>query len=171
MVFHGLRGIILILSNKIHPNDLFRITRALEFFEKTGEPISTSHKEHEFKDKPFNVKKIFLYSDREQLYSRINQRVDEMINQGLVEEVQGLLGKGYEKGLKSMQSIGYKHITDYLNGSLSWDESIRTMKRDSRRYAKRQFTWFRGDPDVIWIESDKTKEIHRIIDNFLYTYD
>ena len=105
--------------------------------------------------------------DRAVLYDRINRRVDAMIGSGLVEEVRRLLKMGYTENLKSMQSIGYRHMINYISGRLSWEEAVRTLKRDTRRYAKRQMTWFRADPDIRWFETKSLKDIIRFIANFL----
>ena len=99
---------------------------------------------------------------RETLYERINKRVDIMIREGLVDEVKHLLEKGYSKDLKPMKSIGYRHIADYLLNGISWDETILFFKRDTRRYAKRQLTWFRKDQDIKWYDP---KETDRIVDS------
>lgn len=154
-------------AKRLHPNDIFRIVRALEIYEVTGKRISEYQKEHRFSGKPFNALKICLNKDRELLYDRINRRVDAMINEGLVDEVKGLLARGYSADLKSMSSIGYRHITDFLSGKISWDEALRTLKRDTRRYAKRQLTWFRADSDIQWHDPDNLRDIHRLIKNFL----
>ena len=154
-------------AKKIHPNDTHRIIRALEVLEITGKSISKYHREHRFTDKPFKVLKIGLHMDREVLYNRINRRVDTMMAAGLVDEVKGLLGMNYTKDLKSMQSIGYRHVVDFIEGSLSWDETIRTLKRDTRRYAKRQLTWYKADSEIVWIEPDRLSDIRRIIKSFL----
>jgi tRNA dimethylallyltransferase len=154
-------------AQKIHHNDIFRIVRALEIFEKTGKPLSDYNKEHGFKEKKFDALKICLHSDREVLYDRIETRVDEMLSQGFVKEVKDLLEMGYSKDLKSMQSIGYSHMVKYLSRDLNRDEAVRTMKRDSRRYAKRQFTWFRADPEVKWVKPDKLEDMIKMVGEFL----
>ena len=126
-------------AERIHPNDTFRIIRALEVYEATGITISQYSKDHMFEKKRFNVLKICLYMEKETLYERINQRVDTMIKAGLVDEVKNLLGMGYSEKLKSMQSIGYRHTVDFIKDRITWEETVRTLKRNSRRYAKRQF--------------------------------
>jgi tRNA dimethylallyltransferase len=105
--------------------------------------------------------------DRDILYDRINRRVDVMINSGLVNEVKALLEKGYSPNLKSMKSIGYRHIVNFIKGNCPWDEALRTLKRDTRRYAKRQLTWFKADPEVIWKEPEALEDIKRQIKKFL----
>ena len=139
-------------ASRIHPHDLYRTIRALEVFESTGLPISFFREQHRFGEKPFDVLKIGLDLDRERLYRRIDQRVDEMIEKGLLEEVKKLIDMGYGPELKPMGSLGYKHMSQYLSKEIEWDEAIRQMKRDTRNYAKRQWTWFRRDPDVRWYD-------------------
>jgi len=154
-------------AKRIHPNDTYRILRALEVYELTGKMISELQSEHRFTDKPFRVLKIGLHMDREIIYDRINRRVDVMIDTGLFNEVKGLLGMGYSADLKSMQSIGYRHMVDFIEGRSSWGEALRTLKRDTRRYAKRQLTWFKADSAIVWKEPGQLKEIRRTIKKFL----
>jgi tRNA dimethylallyltransferase len=150
-------------NTSIHPNDTFRMIRALEVFEISGKPISEYHRQHGFRDDPFDALIIVLFTEREILYDRINRRVDRMIEQGFAEEVRKLLDMGYSPQLKSMQSIGYRHICDYMAKSVSWEECVRLLKRDTRRYAKRQMTWFRAEPDAIWVRAENWQDsIERI---------
>lgn len=154
-------------AERIHPNDTYRIIRALEIYETTEKAISKYHREHKFADSPFKVLKIGLQINREALYDRINRRVDAMVDAEFVDEVKGLLEKGYSADLKSMQAIGYRHMIDFIEGRISWDEALRTLKRDTRRYAKRQLTWFRADPEIVWVEPEQVKDIHGLIKSFL----
>jgi tRNA dimethylallyltransferase len=154
-------------NTDIHPNDAFRIIRALEIFEISGQPASEHRRQHGFKDNPFDALSIALFTDREILYDRINRRVDMMIEQGLIDEVRMLLGLGYSLHLKSMQSIGYRHILDFMNGRFSYEETVQLFKRDTRRYAKRQITWFKSEPDMIQIRPESWKELIPNIENFL----
>lgn len=154
-------------ADRLHPNDSFRIIRALETVESTGKAISELHQQHGFADDPFNALKIGLQMDRPKLYERIDRRVDLMIAAGLVQEVEKLLAAGYGAELKSMQSIGYRHVVDFLTEKLTWEECVRTLKRDTRRFAKRQFTWFGADPLIQWYETDRLEEITRQVDGFL----
>jgi tRNA dimethylallyltransferase len=147
---------------KIHPHDAFRIVRALEIYETTGQPISACHQEHRQAPPLFDVLKIGLSRQREVLYERINRRVDLMVEEGLVDEVKSLLKRGYSSELKPLQSIGYRHIVDFFEGRLSWDDTLQTLKQDTRRYAKRQLTWFNSDSQVKWTDADHLDEI---IDN------
>jgi tRNA dimethylallyltransferase len=154
-------------AGRLHPNDSYRITRALETIESTGRSISEHQQDHGFTDEPFNTLKIGLQMDRQTLYERIDQRVDLMIEAGLVDEVKKLLAMGYSADLKSMQSIGYRHMVEFLAERLPWDECVRTLKRDTRRFAKRQFTWFGADQQIKRYEPDQLDEIVRLVEGFL----
>ncbi|MFH2219010.1 MAG: tRNA (adenosine(37)-N6)-dimethylallyltransferase MiaA [Pseudomonadota bacterium] len=154
-------------AERLHPNDTYRIVRALEVYELTGKPISAYHSKHGFSEKPFNVLKIGLCLNRDLIYDRINRRVDSMIAAGFLDEVKGLLDMGFTADLKSMQSIGYRHMVGFINGRFSRDEMLRTLKRDTRRYAKRQLTWFRADPEIRWSQPDRLEEIRRAVKKFL----
>jgi len=149
---------------RIHPNDTFRILRALEVFEQTGRTITELHRKHRFADVRYHALKIGLTADREALYRRIDRRVDRMMADGLLEEVRGLLAKGYPPSLKSMQSLGYRHMIDFLQGRCTLEEAVIQLKRDHRRYAKRQLTWFRADKETVWLgpeEEDRAREMIR----------
>ncbi|MGB5746965.1 MAG: tRNA (adenosine(37)-N6)-dimethylallyltransferase MiaA [Desulfobacterales bacterium] len=153
-------------AERLHPNDAYRIVRALETIESTGRSISDHHQDHGFADEPFHALKICLQIERQKLYDRIDQRVDLMIKAGFVDEVQKLLDMGYSADLKSMQSIGYRHIVDVIEGRLAWDEGVRTLKRDTRRYAKRQFTWFGADQEIHWYEPGRLNDMIRLMKGF-----
>jgi tRNA dimethylallyltransferase len=140
---------------RIHPNDAYRILRALEVVESTGRRLSDHHQDHGFLQARYRTLTIGLELPREHLYARIEQRVDAMVAAGLLEEVRGLLERGYDPALKSMQSLGYRHMADYIQGRVAWDEILQLLKRDHRRYAKRQMTWFRADPQVKWLAPDQ----------------
>jgi len=147
---------------KIHPNDLRRTLRALEVFLLRDKKLSDFQREHSFADTPYRFTLIFLVRERVELYHRIEQRVDQMINEGLEKEVRGLYEKGYKTELPSLQGLGYKHFFDYFLGRYTYDETIVNLKRDTRRFAKRQFTWFRREPESIWVDIsglDKPGEI------------
>lgn len=154
-------------AKKIHPNDAFRIIRALEVFLTTGKTISEYHASHKFAERRYRALKIGLLMDREALYERINRRVDLMIGDGFLQEVETLVEKGYSPLLKSMRSLGYRHMLEYIKGEKNWEEALRTLKRDTRRYAKRQLTWFRGDDEIVWIAHDNIDEMNRQIKSFL----
>jgi len=136
----------------LHPNDQVRIIRALEVHRTTGRPISALRGEHRFAGEPYRTVKIGLKVDRGTLYRAIDNRVEQMIAGGLLDEVRSLLEAGYSPELKPMLSIGYRHVVEYLVGSCSLEEAVSHMKRDTRRYAKRQMTWFNRDEEINWIE-------------------
>ena len=154
-------------AGRIHPNDTFRILRALEVYHLTGRPLTAHHADHGFARARFDTLRIGLTLPRPELYARIDRRVDAMLAQGLVAEVRALLAKGIDPRLKSMQSLGYRHMTDYLQGRLEWDEAVRTLKRDHRRYAKRQMTWFGADGLVRWLRPDQFAEAVALVESFL----
>ena len=155
------------MGRRLHPNDTARILRALAVWVTTGKSIAALQKAHRFEDRPFNVLKIGLAIDRPKLYDRINARSHAMIQAGLLEEVRGLLDKGYSENLNSMQSIGYRHMTNYIGGKIAWDEAVRTLKRDTRRYAKRQLTWFNADKEINWAEPSQLDLIARRVEAFV----
>jgi tRNA dimethylallyltransferase len=157
-------------AKKIHPHDTFRIIRALEVFHTTGIPISREQKKHNFSQARYRSLTLGLYMDRDILYDRINHRVDIMITRGLLAEVQGLVKKGYPLDLKSMQSIGYRHMGWVIREELDMDEAVRLLKRDSRRYAKRQFTWFKKEPGIIWIEPSQLNKALVLVKDFLTSH-
>jgi tRNA dimethylallyltransferase len=154
-------------AERIHANDTLRILRALEVFATTGRPLSDYQRRHGFRERRYTALQIGLGIDRRELYQRIDRRVDQMIAAGLLDEVRCLLQKGYSPELKSMQSIGYRHMAAYLDGRLTWEESVRTLKRDTRRYAKRQLTWFKADPEIRWYRPDQRRSIIRAVKAFL----
>lgn len=142
-------------ANTIHANNVKRVIRALEFYKQTGNKISEHNEQERLKESPYEYCYFVLNDDREHLYNRINQRIDQMLEEGLIDEVKGLKDKGYTKDMVSMQGLGYKEILNYLNGECTLEEAIYTLKRDTRHFAKRQLTWFRRERDVIWIQKDE----------------
>jgi tRNA dimethylallyltransferase len=151
----------------IHTNDRFRIIRALETYQTTGRPISALREAHRFARPRLAAFKLGLAMPREALYARINARVDRMVADGLLDEVRVLLERGYTPDLKAMQSIGYRHMVAYLQGETGWEETLRLLKRDTRRYAKRQLTWFRADAQIVWTAPDALAEVLPAITAFL----
>jgi len=137
-------------ASHLHPNDLFRVIRALEVFDSTGVPISFYREQHRFGERPYVTLKIGLEMSRDMLYRRIEERVDQMLEKGFLGEVAGLMEMGYGRELKPMQSLGYKQMVQFLLKEIGWDEAVRRMKRDTRHYARRQWTWFKADPEVHW---------------------
>ncbi len=136
---------------EIHPNNVKRVIRALEFYHESGERISEHNEAERAKESPYNFAYFVLNDERSHLYERIDQRVDFMIEQGLLEEVKSLRDQGYTRDMVSMQGLGYKELLDYLDGTISYEEAIRILKRDTRHFAKRQITWFKRERDVIWV--------------------
>ncbi|THB81506.1 MAG: tRNA (adenosine(37)-N6)-dimethylallyltransferase MiaA [Desulfobacteraceae bacterium] len=154
-------------AQKIHPNDGFRIIRALEVFETSGKPISQHQGAHQFRGSDYDTVKIGLQMDRKKLYQRINTRVDLMMEQGLVQEVERLVDMGYDFDLKPMQSIGYKHAGMVLKQESTLERAVELLKRDTRRYAKRQFTWFSHQENCQWLAPDQLEKACGMIKEFL----
>lgn len=152
---------------KLHPNDLRRIIRALEVYKSTGRPISYYQEESQKIPPRYDFAYIALTMDRNKLYERINHRVDKMMSDGLIEEVEELLSKGYNRNLNSMQALGYKEIAAYLKGETTREEAIEILKRDTRHYAKRQLTWFRHDKRVKWIDFDCFYRRDALLENII----
>ena len=153
-------------AKRIHSHDLVRIIRALEVWETCGKPLSTLQKEHGFRERPFLTLKIGLRRPRAELYGRIDNRVEAMMALGFLDEVKKLLGRGYGPQLKSMQALGYRHLMHHLVEGVSLTETLRTLKRDTRRYAKRQMTWFRKDREVHWFHPKQVKDISELLQEF-----
>ena len=155
-------------SQKIHHNDRRRIKRALELFYTTGIPISVLQRKKPAK--PFQTLFIGITRERKELYYRINKRVEEIFAQGFVEEVKMLLENGYTKNLNSMQAIGYQEVIAYLNNERSLTETMELIKRNTRRYAKRQLSWFRHDKRICWVnltDEKSPEEIATEIEKFM----
>ncbi len=154
---------------KIHPRDHLRVIRALEVVYQTNRPISSLHREHSFKEKPYQVLKIGLFLPREELFRRIEERIEEMLQKGWVEEVQNLLTQGYSPHIKPFQAIGYKQIIMYLTGHIDFPEMVRLIKKETRAYAKRQITWFKADPEINWYFSsaENWPKIEEKVEEFL----
>jgi tRNA dimethylallyltransferase len=138
------------LAERVHPNDLVRVSRGLEVFAQTGKPLSVHQREHRFKAPNFDALKIALLRPRDELYERINQRVDQMMEQGLLDEYESLIERGYDRELKPLQSLGYRQIGEHVFDDIPMDEAIVEMKSQTRRYAKQQIGWFRGEPNIHW---------------------
>lgn len=138
-------------AERLHPNDLRRVVRALEVFHMTGVPLS-AQLAPQTKQSPYDLCLVGLTMDRQMLYNRIEERIDLMLSQGLVDEVVALMDKGFAPGLVSMQGLGYKEIVSYLSGEFSYEEAVVLLKRDTRRFAKRQLSWFRHMKDIEWVD-------------------
>jgi tRNA dimethylallyltransferase len=154
-------------GKRIHPNDTQRIIRGLEIYYTTGLPWSNHLKKHKIRNTRYQVLKIGLTRPREELYARIDQRVQLMANEGLLAEVKKLLAMGYGKELKAMQSIGYRHMLNFIDGSWTWEQALELLARDTRHYAKRQYTWFNNDPEILWHDVLDKDNILQDIGNFL----
>lgn len=142
-------------AKRLHPNDRRRVIRALEIYHTTGQPLSQHLDAQKQLEPRYQAVKFGLARNRPRLYQRIDARVDQMIEAGLLDEVKNLLEQGLAEGATAMQALGYKELVGYLRGEYDLAEAIRLLKRDTRRYAKRQLTWFRRDEEIIWLDLDK----------------
>ena len=149
-----LREVDPVSADEIHENNVKRVIRALEFYKETGTPISVHNEMERKKESPYQAAYFVLNDDRAHLYERIDKRVDQMMADGLLEEVKSLKERGFTRDMVSMQGLGYKEIMDYLDGKCSLEEAVYILKRDTRHFAKRQITWFKRERDVIWIEKE-----------------
>lgn len=160
---------------EIHANNRKRVIRAIEFYRQTGERISEHNKRERQKRSPYDFLYYVLTDDRKTLYERIDQRVDAMVEAGLVGEVEKLMEMGCTKDMVSMQGLGYKEILDYLQGNTSLDEAVTILKRDTRHFAKRQITWFKRERDVRWLNledfgRDREKVLEKMLQDIRETY-
>ena len=155
VVHDMLREVDPVSADNIHANNLKRVIRALEFYKQTGEKISEHNEKERAKESPYDFCYFVLNDERERLYNRIDMRIDQMLEEGLVKEVSFLKDKGYTRDMVSMQGLGYKEILDYLNGECALEEAVYVLKRDTRHFAKRQLTWFRREKDVLWINKQE----------------
>ncbi len=153
-------------ASKMLPQNWKRIIRALEVYHLTGKPISAHYKDHQ-RNVNFQFKQYGLRWERSTLYKNIENRVDEMINQGLIEETKSILEKGYNKTLNSLNTVGYKEIISYLENEIDLNTAIRLIKRNTRRYAKRQLTWFRADDRIVWFDVESQKDLQNIADKII----
>ncbi len=167
-VFEELRRVDPKTTERLHPNDTQRVVRALEVYELSGRPISTFRPGQE---EPANFQPVFigLYRDRQHLYKRIEKRVDHMIDQGLLDEVRELQDRGYSPDLNALRTVGYQEAFAYLAGTISFQNMIDDIKKNSRRYAKRQLGWFRKDERIYWIDLDNTND-KKAIDECVQRY-
>lgn len=158
LLYDRLRQVDPVSAENIHANNVKRVIRALEFYEKTGTPISAHNEEQRQKESPYRFLYAVLTRDRQRLYERIDLRVDRMLSQGLVAEVEKLKTMGCTRQMAAMQGLGYKEILDYLDGEISLEEAVYRIKRDTRHFAKRQMTWFRREKDVTFISMEGQSE-------------
>ena len=152
----------------IHPHDRQRIIRALEVYQSTGKPLSEWQKEHAFGEDPFDLLKIGLARDRAELYERINRRCDQMVQNGFLEEVQGLVSLGFGLQLKPLCSVGYRQMGAVIQGTVNLAGASIEMKQETRNLAKRQLTWFRRDREIRWYHPEaEQEEIFQGVSRFL----
>lgn len=157
-------------AEQIHPNNVKRVIRALEFYQQTGKRISEHNEEERGKESPYEFAYFVLTDERSRLYERIDRRVDLMMEQGLLEEVRELKERGVRRDSTAMQGLGYKELYAYLDGAYDLEEAVRVIKRDTRHFAKRQLTWFKRERDVIWadrsvIGQDEDRLLEFMIEN------
>jgi len=157
-LYAELRRIDPVSAAKIHPSDRVRIVRSLEVAEISGEPASGRKASWASGGSRYRVLFLVLSIEREELYRRIDRRVEEMFRAGLVEEVNGLLARGYGRDLASMRALGYRHVLSHLLDGISRDQAVDQMKRDTRRYAKRQVTWLSGETGVVRLPEGRMSE-------------
>lgn len=154
-------------ATRIHPNNIRRIVRALEVYYVTNKPISVLQKEHSFSDEPYKTLKIGLSIDRDILYKRIEDRVENMIAAGFEKEVRRLIEMGYLPQLKAMGGLGYKEMLGYIHNKYSLEEAVKEIKKNTKRYAKRQMTWFKRDTDIVWVKDGEKDKMISLLEGFL----
>lgn len=167
LLYGRLKELDPVSAKKIHAHDRVRILRALEVIELTKKPFSDLVQNHGFQDSAFHALKICLQIDRKELYHRINERSLLMVERGLVEETKSLLARGYSPDLKPMKSLGYRHAVRHLEGRYDREEMVQQLQLDTRRYAKRQLTWFRADPSMLWIDPQRKEHLVETITSFV----
>lgn len=150
-------------ARRIHANDSVRIIRALEVYELTGKPISSLQEKGDYEPFEMEFIKVGLSLDRKKLYERIDRRVEEMISEGFLDEVKGLEGKGYSRELKALKTVGYQDLFSFLVGEMDFVSTVESIKLNTRRYAKRQLTWFRRDRQIKWLDADREDLIELIL--------
>lgn len=162
-----LRQVDLESAEAIHENNVKRVIRALEYYEFTGEKFSAHNERERKRSSPYDFLYVVLTMDRQRLYERIDQRVDQMMEAGLADEVKGLLDRGYKRELVSMQGLGYKEIAAALEHECTMEEAVYRLKRDTRHFAKRQMTWFRREREVVMLDKGKYEATEDIIESIL----
>jgi tRNA dimethylallyltransferase len=164
ILFERLKKIDPISAAKMDPTKMRRVIRALEVYYTTGKPISNLHSTQEIKI-PFEAVQFGLEWERKALYHRIERRVDGMLENGLIDEVRGLLEKGYSRGVNALNTVGYKEVFDFIDRKIAKEEMIRLIKQNTRRFAKRQLTWFRADKRIRWIPVNDETDWKEIAEN------
>ena len=157
-------------AQEIHPRNIKRIIRALEFYHQTGKKISEHNETQRQKESPYNYAYFVLTDERSRLYERIDRRVDLMMEQGLLDEVRYLKERGVRKDSTAMQGLGYKELYAYLEGEYPLDEAVRIIKRDTRHFAKRQLTWFKRERDVIWADKSVIRQEEEKLADYMLGY-
>ena len=157
-------------ADAIHANNIKRVIRALEYYKLTGQKISEHNEEQRKNESPYDFSYFVLNDHRDLLYERIDKRVDEMVTEGLIEEVKHLKEAGYNRSYVSMQALGYKEIFSFLDGEISLDDAIYIIKRDTRHFAKRQITWFKREKEVIWVNKPEFEYNNEKIIDFMYQH-
>ena len=150
-------------AEQIHPHNVKRIIRALEFHQQTGRKMSEHNEQERQKQSLYNHAYFVLTDERSRLYDRIDRRVDQMMEQGLLKEVRSLKERGVKRSSTAMQGLGYKELYGYLEGEYPLEEAVRIIKRDTRHFAKRQLTWFRREKDVIWIDRSASGQDEEVL--------
>ncbi|MGD0075241.1 MAG: tRNA (adenosine(37)-N6)-dimethylallyltransferase MiaA [Candidatus Binataceae bacterium] len=157
-------------AGRLEPHDLYRIVRALEVFRLTGMTISAHQRRHAFAEPVYDSLTVGLHLPRERLYEAIDRRFDEMIAAGLVEETRTLLAAGYRPEAPPLSTIGYKHVAAAMRGEFTMDEAIALAKRDTRRLAKRQLTWFRRDTEIVWVDAERgARQALELFEGFFFS--
>ena len=154
-------------ADRVHPNNRVKVIRALEVYELTGKPISALQEQWKTDEPRYPFRAFGLNMPREMLYRRIEDRVDQMVEVGLIEEVKRLLDQGYPRDCGAMQSFGYKELIEYLDGTRTLDEAIALLKQNTRRFAKRQLTWFCNDPRIEWLDISEFSSMEGIVGNLI----
>jgi tRNA dimethylallyltransferase len=161
-------------ARRLHPRDEAKVIRALEVYRLTGEPMSVIHRRHAFEDAPFTPLLIGLDRPKDQLYRRIEERIDWQLAHGMIEETRALLEQGYGRELGAMKGLGYRQVASHLAGDYDYEAMVRQFKRDTRHFAKRQMTWFRKEPGITWLNIGKddalegtVSQVINLIDRFL----
>ena len=156
---------------KLHPRDTSKIIRALEVHRLSGLPLSSFQARHGFMERPFSTLVIGLNRERAALYRRIEERIEWQLTNGLVEETRRLLDAGYRRDRPAMTGLGYRHVAAYVAGECGREDMIRLFKRDTRRFAKRQMTWFRREPDTRWLMIDEDEPLQMTVDRAMRLID
>ncbi|AFA48984.1 tRNA (adenosine(37)-N6)-dimethylallyltransferase MiaA [Acetobacterium woodii] len=159
-LYERLQAVDQIAAQSVHPNNIKRVIRALEIYELTGKPKSYFDEETKKQEVPYDFEILGLEWEREILYDRINRRVDQMVEKGLIEEAKKLIERGYDWNLTAMKAIGYKELRPFLEGTSSLEDVITILKQNSRHYAKRQMTWFRKDTRIKWIKMSEAQTLN-----------